>query len=263
MINFLRSCGIPLADGKISLPANINSVFIDVGLSSNAPQSEYLLQNNQASIVFGFEPLPSNINELISGTSQYQPALSTERINKEFFLIPCALGTRGAGATAKFFVTTKDKGCSSLYQPTMFSWEDEIQVPVYRLDEFLELFPFDKHGVIQFLKIDAQGADLDIVSSAGNYLSKILIVTTEITVDQYAGIRNSTKKTVFLFVKRGFVPITLGKNYPRPSKFLRLLFRICCWFKGSKITLSSVDPTFFNLPLFFRTKSQRLNIKIT
>jgi FkbM family methyltransferase len=52
-----------------------------------------------------------------------------------------------------------------------FAIKEVIQVPVYPLSEFFELLP-ETVSYVDFIKIDAQGADLDILKGAGDWLSK-------------------------------------------------------------------------------------------
>ena len=89
----------------------------------------------------------------------------------------------------KFYVTDGDGGNSSFFQPseieTRFCVKEIIDVPVYTLADFFELLP-DSIKYVDFIKIDAQGADLDILKGAGDWLTKkVVFVTAEAEVGPY------------------------------------------------------------------------------
>ena len=83
-------------------------------------------------------------------------------------------------ALASMTSTKNDCGCSSLYEPSNFEVAKIIDVPIFTLADFFDIFPFDTHPIIEYIKIDAQGADLDIVKSAGHYLKdRVIYITIE------------------------------------------------------------------------------------
>ena len=51
----------------------------------------------------------------------------------------------------------------------------QVKVPTVRLESILKLIPLDR---VEFLKVDAQGGDFDVVMSAGDLLHKIVLVST-------------------------------------------------------------------------------------
>ncbi len=65
----------------------------------------------------------------------------------------------------------------------------------------------DTHPVIDYIKIDAQGADLDIVKSAGNYLTEhVVYITLEAEDVHYANTVNSAYDIQQYMLSIGFVP---------------------------------------------------------
>lgn len=131
-------------------------------------------------------------------------------------MIPCALGLSDSGKI-RFFVT-KDCGCSSLYVPKFFDIERIIEVPIIPLSTFFDLFPFDTHPVIDYIKIDAQGADLDIAKSAGSYLAeRVIYITLEAEDEQYKDTKNSVHEIDAYMKSIGFVrfvsPYTVDPTY--------------------------------------------------
>ena len=184
---------VPLRfDGTIEIPAHIKHIKLDIGLSDHAPMSQYWLSHEDDLLVFGFEPNPASVTAILKGVQHRHPYfLEKKYIGKNFFLIPCALGLSN-NQTIKFYVTENDCGCSSLYLPKYFPIKGVIDVPIYSLSDFFDLFPFDTHPVIDYIKIDAQGADLDIAKSAGHYLAeRVIYITLEPENAQYENTINS------------------------------------------------------------------------
>lgn len=214
---------VPLRpDGKIEIPAHIKHIKLDIGLSYSAPMSQYWLTHENDLLVFGFEPNPASVQSVLSGRF-----LEKRFIGKSFFLIPCALGPSTTN-TIKFFVTQNDHGCSSIYPPLYFPIERIIEVPIFSLSDFFELFPFDSHPVIEYIKIDAQGADLDIVKSAEHYLvERVIYITLEAENNQYADTVNSPNDIDNYMQSIGFVrytsPYTMDPTYfnPRFSEYVK------------------------------------------
>jgi hypothetical protein len=70
--------------------------------------------------------------------------------------------------------------------------QDIIEVPIFRLSSFFDIFPFELIPLIDYIKIDAQGADLDIVKGAGDYLSeRVVCITIEPENVEYVGTANA------------------------------------------------------------------------
>jgi hypothetical protein len=212
---------IPLrADGKIEIPAHIKHIKLDIGLSYSAPMSQYWLTQEEDLWVFGFEPNPAAVSSILQGAIARHSGspLNKKYIGKRFFLIPCALGLP-TSSMVKFFVTSNDCGCSSIYLPKYFDIERVIEVPIFSLSDFFDLFPFDAHPVIDYIKIDTQGSDLNIVKSAGHYLNdRVIYVTLEAENDQYENTVNSSEDIENYMKSIGFVR-DLSWNTEDPTYF--------------------------------------------
>ncbi len=210
------------SDGKIKISPHVKHIKLDIGLSYSAPMSQYWLSHEDDLFVFGFEPNPACVTSIFQGAMKrhvsHGDPLKKKFIGKSFFLIPCALGL--SSNTMIKFIVTKDCGCSSIYVPKSFEIERIIDVPIFLLSNFFDLFPFDTHPVIDYIKIDAQGSDLDIVKSAGHYLAeKVIYITIEAENSQYENTVNSSQDI---------------DNYMRSIGFIR--------HKSSHTS----DPTYFN-----------------
>lgn len=223
---------VPLrSDGKIAIPDTIKHIKLDIGLSYSAPMSQYWLSHEDDLMAFGFEPLPSCTTSIMQGAIKQHPShgepLQKEFIGKKFFLIPCALGL-SSNNTVKFFVTKDDCGCSSIYFPKYIDINQVIEVPIFSLSDFFDIFPFDTHPVIDYIKIDAQGSDLNITKSAGNYLAeRVVYITLEAENSHYENTNNSYEAIDNYMQSLGFIryfcPFTNDPTYfnPRYSDYVK------------------------------------------
>jgi FkbM family methyltransferase len=192
MLNFLAShTEINTTDGKINIPNNLTNVYIDIGLSWWAPHSVDWCKNTKNTVVFGFEPSPIALDSIHSiqknGFISSVPVVPDKNTGsvvqnetQEFHIIPCALGNKNGKVS--FHQTITDVGTSSLYKPKdpKLGDYDTISINLYKLKDFFDLFPWDTHPYISYIKIDAQGSDLDILKGAGKYLvDKVVYVTAE------------------------------------------------------------------------------------
>lgn len=206
---FVSDC-VPLrADGKFAIPAHIKHIKLDIGLSYSAPMSQHWLSQESDLMVFGFEPNPESVKSILQGAVKKNPLhgqpLEKKYIGNNFFLVPCALGISDR-SNVNFFVTQEDCGCSSLYVPKQMDVAQVIEVPIFSLSDFFDCFPFDTHPVIEYIKIDAQGADLDIVKSAGTYMAeRVVYITLEAENYQYANTHNSHDEIDRYMKSIGFV----------------------------------------------------------
>lgn len=223
---------VPLrSDGKIEIPPHIKHIKLDIGLSYSAPMSQQWLSCEDDLLVFGFEPNPACVTSILQGATKRHAShgepLEKKFIGKNFFLIPSALGL-AESTQIPFFVTMGDCGCSSIFVPTSFDIERVIEVPIFSLANFFDLFPFDSHPVIDYIKIDAQGSDLNIVKSAGHYIEeKVIYVTLEAENSQYKNTTNSYQDIESYMQSIGFIryisPNTSDPTYfnPRYADYIK------------------------------------------
>ena len=239
MRSLLESAGIALCDDKIVIPQECRSVRLDVGLSVNAPQSQVWLSRDPHLHVFGFEPVKANRESIEKGDSPWPVNLEPKLIGKRINIIPCALLQSHLPGGQTIYVTRKDPGCSSVLKPKTFEVAYEEIIQVESLNRFFDLFPFDQISYIDHLKIDVQGADLQVLEGATQYLSAIMAITAEVDTNEYEGTRNSLKSMKELLEPFGFKLFKKGW-------ISKTIFRL----KGIKCDIQCDDPTFINMPLF-------------
>ena len=207
-----------------SIPPTCTHVKLDIGLSYNAPQSQSWLSHEDAGLmVFGFEPNPDSIACIMNKNNKKQhhshgDCLQYKYIDEGRFVIQkCALSSVSEPTTMKFYVSTQDCGTSSLYQNDeiyLGKIKEVIDVPVYSLKMFFDGFPWDRVEYIDYIKIDAQGSDLNILKSAGSYLrERVVYVTAEGDGHHYIGAGEcSTQNIIEYMTSQDFVQIRHPKT---------------------------------------------------
>ena len=177
------------------IPDYIKSVKFDIGTSYGANQSQVWLSHDPDVFVFGFEPNPDCIDVIRAGNIQIQqpfhpPAISQEYLDTRFCLVPVALDNVDQPKEMDFYKMRNDCGTSSLHNPIdsfIGPVKEVVKVPVYSLKQVFDVFPWDRFEYIEYIKIDAQGSDYDILVSAGDYLKeRVVFITAEPEMYQYA-----------------------------------------------------------------------------
>ena len=203
---------------KIKLPDGCKRVKLDVGLSNNAPHAELWLSSSQENdmCVYGFEPNPYNVEymkETEFGKSYQGIQIDPKRIDDNFFIIQAALSDCEPEYSS-FYCTTGDPGTSSIYEPRHFEIKDVVEVPIIRLQDFFDLFPWEKVPYIEQLKTDTQSSDFNVIRGCGKYLSeKIVYLDVEIsTSNQYIHEENPEEFHNYI-LNQGFECISMGGNF--------------------------------------------------
>lgn len=140
-------------------------VYFDVGANDGSSMIRYADDPNNH--VYAFEPTPRMIDIIRSKTSHLP----------NYHIIPKAVSD--VPGTAKFYISGQaDWGCSSLNTfndnltetwpgRTDFRVTDEIEVEVIRMDTFVTENNINE---IDFLHVDVQGKDLEVLMSFGDKL---------------------------------------------------------------------------------------------
>lgn len=122
-------------------------------------------------------------------------------------MIPVALSNKNG--IASFSLTANDGQSSSLNElrdRVKKVWNPKrILVPVLRMDSFLRCLINDKIRKIEFVKIDAQGSDLDVIKGAGDDIHLIEWIQAEAQVgEKYYYSENSKSEMVKYLKEKGF-----------------------------------------------------------
>lgn len=215
----LIEIGIEFRDDKIYIPDWVKHIKLDIGLSFDAPHSQNWIDNDDSLMVFGFEPNPFWVEYITSPEDKknknfkdyhtYTKPLEYSNINNKCFIIPVALSDIKEPSKMNLYIPNLSAGCGSLLKPNISILGDVIEtyeVSVYSLKDFFELLPLDKIDYIDYIKIDVQGMDINVVKGAGEYLSeKVVYVTIEPEVQQYINAsNNSTENIIDYMTSIGF-----------------------------------------------------------
>ncbi len=152
-------------------------VILDIGACDGTDSIELRMLFPRATI-HCFEPEPSNFQKLLVKTQGLGIACH-----------PLALGA--APGRARFFVSSglPCASSSSLREPTghveahpSIRFDRTIDVQVARLADWVQA-----HGVerIDFLWMDAQGSELDILRNAGDVLKTVRVIHTEVSLIEF------------------------------------------------------------------------------
>ena len=183
------------------------SIIIEVGVNTGTDTPGFLAAYPD-STYYGFEPTLELYGNLVH---RY---LSEDRVN--FF--PIAISDKNGIAT--FNVAGQgDWGCSSLnsFNPDIHSlWtgrpdfkvSHRYKVPTMRMDTFIREY-IETNGIavdIDYMWIDAQGSDMDVLYSMGEYISKVKKGRFEVamSVELYVGTNNSLKNAEEFLQKNGY-----------------------------------------------------------
>jgi len=254
--DYLSEAGLEVfEDSQLVLPEWVKRLKIDVGLSYSASNSIRWIREDPGLMVFGFEPLPESCMLLQDWISKQEDSQS---LIKQLIIIPVALAQEET--TAQLHVTANDTASSSLLPPKKLVERESIMVQVFPLSRLLKALPWAQIQRVDYLKLDCQGLDVEIlkeVTKAG-YLERIALVTAEPEDDQYLGSSNSLNKLVKLMKSQNFIHINerskvrvlVGKLLSRLRliRALRIRFPVMLSRKVNSPTLSVIveDPTFVN-----------------
>ena len=234
--------GVKMKDGKVLIPEWVKSVKLDIGLSYSAPISQQWLEKDENLMIFGFEP---NMNSVIRIKDKNNVAqeghgkpLENKYLNKNMFVIPIGLSNNEKPVLKDFFITEVDEGCSSLYKPKLGFRKvtGKTKVPIYNLKLFFDLFPWDRFEYIEYVKIDTQGNDLNIVKGMGDYIERVVFITLEAENRCYEGCEeNNLGNMIDYFESKGFMYIK-HKNTEDPTfvnkKYMNIMGKIEIYQKG-------------------------------
>jgi hypothetical protein len=166
------------------------------------------------------------VSDMLSGRSDRglfnatEPHLDQKYVGSQMFLFPVALGSsRGQ----EDFYATKNPACSSLLEPdvkTILAFgagascgESEVyQVAVLTLWHLLSKIPWGSEGdpgvfpIVEHIKTDAQGYDVEVLRGAGRYLSeRVVCVTAEKYAWGYKETGHSEEDLIDFMYHEGFV----------------------------------------------------------
>ena len=190
-----------LKDGVIDTPDSCTKICIDVGLSETAPNSAVWMLNDGTRCVIGVEPLEYNW-EMLNGfhdeskdfcvgwpatrpnsNGVYLENKKSVDITNKFYGLKCAIDNI-AFPEEKVFYHMEAEGASSLLKPSD-KHDSKItkleKVQCVNLSSILDCVDWGKFKVIEHLKVDCEGHDIEVIKSAEKHLDKIIFITYEMS----------------------------------------------------------------------------------
>jgi len=178
---------------------------IEVGMNQGTDTPNYLTQNDM--VLYGFEPT----NELVK--------LLNEKYGNDprVKIIPLAVDIENRFTTFNI-AAWQDWGCSSLNEFTdgvserwngfNFHYTGKQSVMTIRLDDFCRMYGVDH---IDYLHIDAQGSDFNVLKSLGSYIDGVDAGVCEVSynVPLYKGVDNTHASVTEWLTERGFAHETV------------------------------------------------------
>lgn len=180
-----------------------DTIFIDIG-ASNGVKSLVWARKFPKAKIYAIEPHLSFFNQLDKQSKQYpnmtcfQLAISNKNGKRPFYV-------------------SKDPACSSLLpfvRENMKKWRcppgrsqfqtsEIVEIETKTLKQFLQE---QRLKVVDLIKIDAQGHDLEILKSLGNYIQYIKEITCEVQITNFELYKDQSKKQDLLdfMEKNGF-----------------------------------------------------------
>lgn len=191
----------------IPIPASCRRVKLDIGMGMHNVQSINWLKHEKDLFVFMFEPNTDCVQSCMAHMQQIQGAMEAGR--NAICLLPLAIANVEGMEERPFYCMALDGGTSSLLRPVdrrLGPIKEVRQAACVSLSSFFESFPWGRFPVIDYVKIDVQGADLDVLRSAGSWLAdRVIYVTVEAESTDYEGCEGNTEGAIEEYMRgQGF-----------------------------------------------------------
>lgn len=184
-------------------------VCIDVGANYGQELEFFLVQGYT---VYAFEPIPKlceHLKENFKKYEGYRPVpLAVDIENrwvqfKESNRAACSSIYEFTPNIANLWQTVADDNQGKIEQRTDFVTVDRYPVMTIRLDTFMTAYNIDK---VDYLWIDAQGNDFNVLRSCGNRIKDIVAGQCEaaLNLDLYSNTDNKTEDIVNWLLQQGF-----------------------------------------------------------
>jgi len=193
----LRRRALAETFGRRARKRTYRRVWIDVGAHEGETTFPFAAQDPWL-LVYAFEPNLRAASRIMARLRNY-------------VVLPIAIAERNGSAELQLnayeqsssLLPPDPDGVKSWITEQHFEVVDSVTVPTMRLDTFMNAVGLES---IDFLKVDAQGLDLDVVRSAGDRLTDVAKVQLEATTASYRQYEGAPDKSVIVdyMESRGF-----------------------------------------------------------
>ena len=199
-------------------------MIIDIGANIGEFSLEMAKRNPKLTII-AVEPIPY----LVEKTKQVAALMKLDNIE----IYECAIDNR-EHETSFNLAAHHDNGVSSLLDFNVQNiqadeyWKDredlffnkKISVQVKTLESLLKNLPQEN---IEFIKVDAQGVDLNVLKSAGKYIPRIQAGMLEVSLNSYNSLYEGDSSFLYESLswlsENDFTPYALKPNDPASNEF--------------------------------------------
>jgi hypothetical protein len=216
---------VSLKDGKLEVPKAITKIVMEVGANNRNTMDEEYLPKSPTAFLITSEPLLDKFAVLTGRIASGKGADRRYPLGHHHdrgVIFPFAIGPVEKPTLAEFHLSDVD-GCSSLLNATSDSfatWCHKVtenrQVPVVPLEKLLELIP-DRFTEVEYLKVDAQGYDLEAFKSGGRLLQMIKSVSFETIPDHANPLYFGQPKCSEVIAEMDRLGYDAPQGYPQPG----------------------------------------------
>ena len=195
-------------------------ICIDVGVNYGQELESFLTKGY---IVYAFEPVPKlqvPLKEKFKKYDGYRPVPLVADIENRWVNFnesnetACSSIYEFTPNVAELWKTVAQQSNNAIEHRTDFVITDRYKVMAIRLDTFMEIYSIDK---VDYLWIDAQGNDFNVLRSCGDRIKDIKSGQCEaaLNLDLYTNIDNKAEDIVNWLQQQGFSNYTIK---PHPHK---------------------------------------------
>jgi FkbM family methyltransferase len=206
--------------------------------------------------------------------------VEAEKLNKKNYRV-ISKGLWSSNCKKKLYILGKRSGSSSMFKPSkngfdlynfkkndfsLFDISKEIDIDCTTINESLSDLNITS---LEFLKIDTQGSELEILKGLGKYLPLIMKIEVQV-VPMYQNVPNWTELTNYLY-KMDYITcewVKIGNHITRSPVEMDMIFIPNYMTEAGKEIILSREKEFISLMLIFghikllQTISMKLNFSI-
>jgi FkbM family methyltransferase len=183
------------AEQPIPGGSRLSGVWIDVGAHLGT-ESFPVARGNPGLQVYAFEPnvkLAAQRWGLLSNFSIFPIAVAESDGLADFYI------NENAGASS--LLPFNPDGLRQWIGGETLKVASKIRVPTMRLDTFMELMGM---SVVEYLKVDAQGADLSVIKSAGERIRDVRKIKLEVAITSVSLYEGACRRDDVVNYLKGF-----------------------------------------------------------